>query len=106
MMRGPQRSLGLFNTVVVVIFFFQLLIFINCATVCPELLKNCFNLNQPSTVGLEDVESRISRLERRFRAMEQPGLLIDKFFKYFIVIIYLGYSLADSRMARRLGNLC
>lgn len=60
---------------------------------CKDKTSNCgneFDDNQDKRISIEDVESRVSRLERRLRAMEQPGNLICKYIcMYTNICIYV-----------------
>lgn len=102
MMSGSYRSLEMFNKIVLL--FFVFLISVDGASICSEILKNCFDIDEQSSSmvddKIEDVESRISRLERRFRAMEQPGLFnciifLDYSFVWLWCVVFLNYSLAN-----------
>lgn len=60
---------------------------------------------------LEELESRLSRLERRLRAVEQPGkssflsrpsfLLFPLFFRFFLFLFYQSYRPRNRSEARR-----
>lgn len=74
MSRESHIHLGLIGKIIQIYFISFTFMFFKLV-VSHEISKNYIDSN-PTTgsfVDIEDVESRVSRLERRLRAMEQPG---------------------------------